>query len=370
MKKIALVTLALSLVACNQPADNAGQRAETALTQQALSDAAQIKSLLLEAGDQVDEVVLVSNDFKTGYSTKKGIVDINYGLRVPGTNYVRFRNGNEVRVPDQDEGKLQPQALTCEPFVQLKTIQQYSGVSSKIKLTPSVYGLDQARESTYAYVGLYTSPVITQGGRTEAGFFMQYSPSYDPGVYHAYLSLAATATTQNVWMDSTYDLIGSGFEAGIAKGTNARVTQKVLKVPGVNGTDSYKVSTTWEVLNSTGTSVVKSYTTVYPQTGSYFSSAAMNNMVAGRTTSYLSDTTNSGEGVFDQYWYDSQALSAYYPDGDVRRAYSYSAALITPTNTAVYSYGDVHDCYNQGLFTKSVAVLAANYSVKESIFAP
>ena len=320
-----MVTTCLLIASCsshnNTPID----------TESLQHKADRLVSELNNQGEQVDKVILTSEDLRESFSSDKGFTNINIGKLNERSGLVEFADGLRILSSESQPKTLSSQLLACEPYVQARSFIGYAGMKAKINLPISVYGLDNVEEAAYTYIGLYTNTTIRNGGRTEGGFFIP-SPrdTYTANVYYPYVK--ATLSSGYFYLDFKNELSNTTTE-GIARGTNVSVSQKVLKTTE-NGFDVYKLSTIFQILDSSRTNVVKSFAHIYPTTGSYFSSNARTSLAGGKTTSYLATTRNYNDGIFDARWFDASLINANFYDGNPRSSYVYSETLLTPDKTA------------------------------------
>lgn len=359
MKKIKYVIfLSAVLYSCGS------QNVTQTLSETTEDKAQRLLSELRASGEIIDNISLLSGDLSEEFVLNKGFRQPNIGTASLNTGKVVFKDGLEISVLNSN---ITAQLLPCEPFVQAKSYVGYAGAKSKITLPNSVNGLNNSGETAYTYIGLYTSETPRQGGRTEAGFFMpSLRATYSTNVWYAYIR-AALPNGSFYYIDFRNEI--SNTNEGILRGTNVSVSQKVLKT-AENGVDVYKLSTIFQILNSSRTSVVASLANVYPTTGSYFSSSGRTNLAGGKTTSYLSDNTASGDGILDARWYDFSLINANLTEGNPRLPYSYTESLLTPSRTSYYTSDDVQGCLQRGEFQKNVIVYNSNYETNESIYVP
>lgn len=327
------------------------------------------ESQLMEQGFDVENFAVIENDFSKAYGTARGDFTPTLGVLDEYTGKVSLPDGSELLSDNNNRSKsnLNPQLLACEPYIQLKSKQAYTGGESKLTLPTTTKGLDASKESAYMYIGLYTNSQIGSGGKTEAGFVTTAGDySYMAlNKWYSYASFVPAGGGSTFYVYNNLGELTNSSSNGILPGTRAYVSQRIvyLQEPNMLDTYYYKILTTWEIYSSSGL-IAGTYSYVYPKTGNYLS--GFNKHSIGRTTSYLSNTRNSGDAIFDAKWYNSKVI---YTQG-TNEVFSTTTASMNTGNTAVYSYGDVQNCFTNGYFKKSVTVNSYYDSVNESIYVP
>lgn len=307
-------------------------------------------------------VRLYDPETNLAYDNLQGEVTPVLGRYNPSTGMVQFPNGVSFlgSLAAEEHKNLSALATTCEPYVQLRSFAQFSGISAKTNLTGNLKGINDPSDAAYNYVGLYTNTTNGSGGLTEAGYVTTTTKTgYTAGRWYAYFR-----GPKNPDGSINYQVFQTeirNLTEGIKVNTAATVKQARESVIE-NGTTNYYIKSVYALPGSTSTNAT--FTSMYKTT-----SAGVNATAAARTTSYLSENRASGDGIRDTAWSETQLATSTYNSGGTTWTNAYS--LFVSGNTAFYSYGDqVGDCINKGYFAKSVAVSQPNYAATESIYVP
>ncbi len=284
------------------------------------------------------------------YDSRQGELTPNIGTLNPATGIVEFKSGLKLMTTPEGS-RLRPQAY-CEPFVQYKSNQQFSGIRTQVYLTPNYSGIDGAGEAAYEYVGLYKEPYIGGGGFTEAGFYTTITVPNQTiaGRWYAY---HRSGTTFETFQTEFSNMAGGG----ISNGSNVTLQQQLTNT--VDTTDTVRFY------------VVSNYT--FPSgTGFRFSrqvTAAYNTLSAARTTSYLSNSFVSGQGIYDST-FQMVALGVGY-QASPRSVGSVSYRSWQRSDTAAGGEGELkNNCINTGLFVTTSYLGTEHNTNTDAVYSP
>lgn len=293
----------------------------------------------------------ITNEAGTlSYDSKLGEITPNIGTLNPQSGYVEFKSGLKL-LPSSGKISLKPLAY-CEPFVQYKSTANFSGISSQVYLTPNYSGIDISGEAAYEYVGLYTQPYIGGGGFTEAGFYTTISVP-NQTISRRWYAYHRSGSTFETFQSEFSNMSGGG----IQNGTLVTVRQQLTNT--ISSTDQIQF-------------YVVSYYTFSSGVGFRFSrpvTSSYNRLSGARTTSYLSNSFVSGEGIFESI-FQNVALGIGTQESP-RSVGQVSYRGWQPSDTAAGGEGELkNNCISNNLFRTSSSLSSQHNTNNDSVYSP